>query len=124
MNLILERINKNFIMDVKQAIIDIEHFNKTHIDWAEYFEKNPEKEKEYLETGEWSSAKEHREIVSKYGNVLKILEAVHSNTSDESKVLHIPCVSGSVLKCRAKQKEYDRCVQTLKRKCFDCEHYR
>lgn len=62
-------------MDIEQAIIDIKHFSQTHVDWAEHFEKNPEIEKEYLKTGEWSSAIQHREIVEKYDNVLKILES-------------------------------------------------
>lgn len=60
-------------MDVKKAIKDIEAMKKTHIDWAKYFEDNPKIEKKYTSTGEWDNAKEHRSIISKYDNVLKIL---------------------------------------------------
>jgi hypothetical protein len=63
-------------MDINQAIEDIRHFSCTHKDWAEHFEKNPSIEKEHLKSKEWSSAKEHREIIAKYDNVLSILEKV------------------------------------------------
>lgn len=48
----------------------IESMQLTHIHWAEYFEANPEKEKEYVATGEWDNAKEHRRIVKIYDEVL------------------------------------------------------
>lgn len=59
--------------EIKQAIKDIKFFSKTHIDWAIYFEENPNIEKEHTATGEWDSAKQHRKIVTKYDNILKIL---------------------------------------------------
>ena len=63
-------INKK---DIQVAIRDINMMRKTHIDWAEYFEANPNIEKRYIETGEWDTSKEHRNIITKYDNVLDIL---------------------------------------------------
>jgi len=59
--------------DIQKAIIDIEKMRKTHVQWAEYFEKYPDIEKEYIKTNEWDSAKIHRELVQQYNNVLNVL---------------------------------------------------
>uniref|UniRef100_A0A6M3IXS5 Uncharacterized protein n=1 Tax=viral metagenome TaxID=1070528 RepID=A0A6M3IXS5_9ZZZZ len=59
---------------IKIAINDIEKMRRTHIQWAEYFEKYPDIEKKYIETGEWDNAKEHRNLVKQYDNVLNILK--------------------------------------------------
>ena len=64
-------INKK---DIQISIRDINMMRQTHIDWAIYFETNPDIEKEYIKTGEWDTAKEHRNIIAKYDNVLGILK--------------------------------------------------
>lgn len=46
---------------------------KTHIQWAEYFEKHPDIEGAYIGTGEWDSAEKHRDLVQQYDNVLNVL---------------------------------------------------
>jgi len=66
-------INKQ---NIQKAITDIEKMRKTHIQWAEYFEKHPDIERAYIGTGEWDSAKEHRNLVKQYDNVLNILKSL------------------------------------------------
>jgi hypothetical protein len=63
-------------MDVTKAITDIECFRQSHVAWAEYFEKNPELEREYVSRGIWDDAAEHRRIVDCYDNVLAILRSL------------------------------------------------
>jgi hypothetical protein len=60
--------------DLEKAISDLQHFRKTHVDWAEHFEKHPELEQQYIAKGEWDDAKEHRRIVACYDNVLACLD--------------------------------------------------
>jgi len=67
------------MMDIKnvlKAIDDITKMRKTHIQWAEYFEKYPNIERKHIETGEWHSAKEHRDLVKQYDNVLNVLTGI------------------------------------------------
>jgi hypothetical protein len=111
-------------MNIEQAIIDIKHFSQTHIDWAEYFEKNPNIESEYLKTGKWSSAIEHREIVSKYDNVLKILEHAKTETSNKDEVLNLPDVIKSCDNCKfVKECRHKGLADNEKRICkFYVEH--
>lgn len=61
--------------DVSKAIADMEMMRKTHVDWAEHFERHPEVEAQYVATGEWDDAKEHRRLVSMYDNVISCLKA-------------------------------------------------
>lgn len=63
-------------MNIKQAIDDILCFQKTHIDWAEFFEANPEKEREFISNGHWDDAIEHRNIVYQYDNVITCLKSL------------------------------------------------
>lgn len=60
--------------ELQQAIADMEEARQSHENWADYFERFPEVEKSYLETGEWDSGKVHREWVEKYDRVLSILK--------------------------------------------------
>lgn len=57
-------------MDIDYLIGEIERYKQSHIVWADYFEKNPEIEKEYTSTGEWDDAKEHRHIIAVYDEVI------------------------------------------------------
>ena len=59
---------------IKKVIKDVKWMKDIHRQWAEYFEKNPEIEKEYVATGEWDSAKEHRELMADYDNILNVIE--------------------------------------------------
>lgn len=70
-----------FMSDVLQSIADMEWMRKSHVDWAEYFEKHPDIEKEYVATGEWSSAAQHRDIIAKYDNVIQLLKTLLSNNN-------------------------------------------
>jgi len=63
-------INKQ---NIQKAIDDIAKMRKTHIQWAEYFEKHPDIEGAYIGTGEWDSAEKHRDLVQQYDNVLNVL---------------------------------------------------
>ena len=77
--------------NIQKAISDIERFSQTHIDWANHFEAYPDIEKKKVKTGNWDTAKEHRQIVADYDNVLDILRSclvkqpVRKKTLDECK---------------------------------------
>jgi len=58
---------------VEYIISELEKYKQTHIAWAEYFEQHPEIEKEYLATGEWDTAKEHRRIASVYDDTINYI---------------------------------------------------
>jgi len=62
---------------IQKAINNINVMKNTHICWAEYFEANPDIEKEYIDTGVWDGAKEHRNIINQYNEVLDILEKIN-----------------------------------------------
>ena len=68
--------------EIQKAIVDIEKMRGTHIQWAEYFEGNPDIEGAYIGTGEWDSAKVHRDLVKQYDNVLNILKFENSLVED------------------------------------------
>ena len=68
--------------DISKAIESIRRFRETHLRWAEYFEANPDVEKEYVDTGEWDSAKEHREIIETYDVVLASLQVTEEKKGD------------------------------------------
>lgn len=61
------------ITNKDRAINFIKFCQKTHEDWAVYFEKQPELEEKYIRSGEWDSANEHRRIIEEYNNVLACL---------------------------------------------------
>ena len=44
-----------------------------HKEWAEYFEQNSEKEKQYIKTGEWDTAEDHRKIEKQYQRIIDYL---------------------------------------------------
>ncbi len=62
--------------DVKESIDNINAMKKTHLNWAEYFEKNSDIEQKKVETGEWDTAEKHRDYVNQYDKVLKILNSL------------------------------------------------
>ena len=52
---------------------------KTHTNWAAWFEANPDKEAEYVATGEWDDAKEHRRLEGGYHKARARLESLLSD---------------------------------------------
>jgi hypothetical protein len=48
----------------------------THDEWADYFEKYPDVEKEYCETGNWENASRHRILSRKYVELILFLEVL------------------------------------------------
>lgn len=62
--------------DLTTAIADMEFMRRTHLQWAEHFERHPEIERQYVATGDWDDAAEHRRIVAKYDRVLGILRSL------------------------------------------------
>ena len=68
--------NDNSIADIQGSIDNINAMKKTHLKWAEYFEANPNIEQEYIETGEWDTAEQHRNYINQYDKVLKILKSL------------------------------------------------
>ena len=62
------------VSQIEKSRQDIKSFRKTHIDWAEYFEANPDIERVYIQYRHFDSAKEHRRIVECYDEVLKLLD--------------------------------------------------
>jgi len=76
---IIEKMKKDLIpiminkQNIQKAINDIDKMRKTHIQWAEYFEKYPDIEKKYIATNDWDNAEIHRDLIQQYDNVLNIL---------------------------------------------------
>ncbi|HEU6452879.1 MAG TPA: hypothetical protein VFT57_15790 [Gemmatimonadaceae bacterium] len=60
----------------ERAIADLQFFRQSHVDWAEHFEKNPELAAQYVATGEWDDAGEHRRIVEAYDNALAVITSL------------------------------------------------
>jgi len=44
---------------------------KTHTEWAECFERDPEMEKVYVGSGEWEDAAAHRRLEKQYEQVIQ-----------------------------------------------------
>ena len=63
------------IKDVRKSIKNVKAMRHSHVFWAEYFEANPDVEKEYVATGEWDNAKEHRNLIDQYDKILDILKS-------------------------------------------------
>ncbi len=61
-------------LNIQESINDVVRMKRIHVQWAEHFETNPDEEKEYVATGEWDTAKEHRKYVEKYNKILNILK--------------------------------------------------
>ncbi len=57
-----------------RAFKTIEASKNTHILWLKYFEKYPQKEKDFSET--IHSAEEQRKIIEDYDNVLDVLNEI------------------------------------------------
>jgi hypothetical protein len=60
-------------MHTKKVIQMMETALVSHQQWAEHFEKYPEIERNYVNSGEWDDAKTHREYVEAYRCVLNKL---------------------------------------------------
>lgn len=61
---------------IRESIKNISAMQDSHIYWAEYFEDNPDIEKEYVATGDWNTAEEHRNLINQYDRVLNILKSI------------------------------------------------
>lgn len=74
----------------------------THVHWAEHFEQHPELEKQYVETGEWDTAQEHRRWVGIYDAVIAVLASPSAGYRE-----------GGVLHCNG-------CGNLIKKEVFRC----
>ena len=55
---------------------------ETHRKWAEYFEAYPDKEAEYVATGEWDGAAEQRRLEAGYTRAIDLLQRLCGNTRE------------------------------------------
>ena len=60
---------------VRRAISDLEFMRKTHVQWAEWMDANPDEAKKLIDTGNWDDSAEHRRIVAMYDNAIACLRA-------------------------------------------------
>ena len=60
----------------------LKNCQKIHIEWAEYFEANPEEEKVKTATGEWDGSKTHRELFQKYEQVIDLIQGLEKSIID------------------------------------------
>lgn len=67
-----------------QAVIDMEWMRKTHTDWAAYFERYPDLEAQYVASGDWDDAKEHRRIAAMYDNAIECLRGDTAGKSSDT----------------------------------------
>ena len=64
---------------IEKKHVDFLHCcQESHIGWAEYFEENPEIEKEYVATDEWDSAERHREFADQYQRTIDYIKNFES----------------------------------------------
>ena len=61
---------------LSESVTFLRGCQKTHVEWAEYFEANPEEEKVKVATGEWDSSKIHRELFKKYEQVIDLIQGI------------------------------------------------
>ena len=60
---------------VKKECIDfLNYCIKAHNSWVKCFEANPEEEARYVATGEWDSAKKHREYTDTYQKIIEYIK--------------------------------------------------
>lgn len=64
--------------DIARAIADLQFMRKTHVDWAEYYEANPDEEAKDVGTRRFDDAIEHRRLVACYDNAIACLEGIKS----------------------------------------------
>ncbi len=67
---------------MSELITFLKNCQKTHIEWAEYFEANPEEEKVKTATGEWDGSKTHRELFQKYEQVIDLIQGLEKSIID------------------------------------------
>ncbi len=65
----------------KQATRIMAKYRDIHVQWAEHFERNPEIEKEKVATGEWDTAKKHRELAREYDQVISLINKLSGGTT-------------------------------------------
>ncbi len=63
-------------MKIDEAIAFLKDCQATHLEWAEIFENDPERERELVMTGLWDDAKEHRKLERQYGDVIALLKGL------------------------------------------------
>ncbi len=59
--------------DILESVADVREMRSSHKRWAIFFEKYPDKEREYVKIGKWDTAKVHREYMAKYDRILLML---------------------------------------------------
>lgn len=68
-----------------EAIAFLRDCQRTHREWAEYFERDPEEEAVMCATGEWDDAATHRKIERQYEEAILIFEQLTSHSSRQGK---------------------------------------
>jgi len=84
---------------------------KTHTEWAEYFEKDPEIEAQYVGSGEWEDAAAHRQLEKQYNQVIqKYLSLEREKAKLEAKLKRIVALghNNDCIFCGFKDKEASR----------------
>jgi len=81
-------------MDIDSACEHIEFLEdckRRHIQWADYFEKYPDKEAEYCGTGDWEGAEAHRELAGKYSTLIAFIEELQSENQRVEEQWRMAC---------------------------------
>jgi len=68
-----------------EAIAFLRDCQRTHREWAEYFERDPEEEAAMCGTGEWDDAATHRKIERQYEETILLFEQLTSHSSGREK---------------------------------------
>lgn len=77
------------VEEVEQIVRDLRMLRESHVGWAEHFEAHPELEKQYIETGEWDDAIEHRRIIGVYDRVIVALKSRSLPKPDDATVIPV-----------------------------------
>jgi hypothetical protein len=64
------------LREVGALIDELTFMRKTHVGWAEHFEREPEVEARYVATGEWDDAKEHRRCIDVYDRAIAAINSI------------------------------------------------
>jgi len=61
-------------MNINEMIEFLKDCQKTHREWAEFFEGDPEAEHAMVGTGEWDDAETHRKIEKRYEETINYIK--------------------------------------------------
>ena len=68
-----EKVQNCGIMEIDEMLEFLLDCQRTHREWAQCFERDPEKEHAMVGTGEWDNAETHRKIEKKYEVIINYL---------------------------------------------------